>query len=193
MPRPVLEIIIASTRPGRVGLPVGTWVAEVARSQDRFDVEVVDLEALALPFLDEPGHPALGAYEYPHTRAWSETVDRADAFIFVMPEYNHGYTAPLKNALDFLHAEWSHKPVGLVSYGGVSGGLRAVQALKPVLAALRMMPLVEAVPVPNVAQFIDDDGRFSPTELHVLGAQAMVAELARTADALRPLRTRPAS
>src|SRR5690348_13390945 len=124
---PTLAIVIASTRPGRVGLPVARWFEDRARRHGRFDVVVEDLAERALPFLDEPRHPRLRQYEYAHTRAWSEAVDAADAFAFVTPEYNHGLNAPLKNAIDFLHHEWTYKPVGIVSYGGVSGGLRCTQ------------------------------------------------------------------
>ena len=188
MSRPVLQIVIASTRPGRVGLPVAQWFDGVARAQGAFDVELVDLAEVALPLLDEPGHPIARQYLFDHTRAWSETVDRADAFVFVIPEYNHSYNAAVKNALDYLHAEWNYKPVGFVSYGGVAAGTRAMTALKPVVAALRMFPVVEAVNIPFVAQFIDDEGRFAPNDVLALGAAGMLAELDRMTEALRPLR-----
>lgn len=189
MSTPVLQIIIASTRPGRVGLPVATWFDGVAREHGAFEVEVLDLAAIGLPLLDEPGHPVARAYQHPHTVAWSETIDRGDAFVLVHPEYNHSYNAALKNALDYLHAEWNYKPVGFVSYGGVSAGTRAQAALKPVLGALRMTPTVEAVNVPFVAQFVDDDGRFVPNEMLAMGALGMLAELAKLDRALRPLRS----
>ena len=189
MSKPVLQIIIASTRPGRVGLPVARWFDSVAREQGAFDVELVDLAEVALPLLDEPAHPRARRYEHAHTIAWSETVDRADAFVFVIPEYNHSFNAAIKNALDYLHTEWAYKPVGFVSYGGVAAGTRALQALKPVVVALRMTPVMEAVNIPFVAKFIDDDGRFVPNELLLTGAADMLAELARTEIALRPLRT----
>jgi NAD(P)H-dependent FMN reductase len=186
--KPVLQIIVASTRPGRVGLPVAKWFESVAREQGAFEVELVDLAEVDLPLLDEPAHPKARQYQNAHTIAWSETVDRADAFVFVIPEYNHSYNAAIKNALDYLHTEWSYKPVGFVSYGGVAAGTRALQALKPVVAALRMTPVVEAVNIPFVAKFIEDDGRFVPNELLSTGAADMLAELAKTEIALRPLR-----
>jgi NAD(P)H-dependent FMN reductase len=187
--KPVLQVIIASTRPGRVGLPVAQWFDSVAREQGAFDVELIDLAEVDLPLLDEPAHPRARKYEHAHTIAWSESVDRADAFVFVIPEYNHSFNAAVKNALDYLHTEWSYKPVGFVSYGGVAAGTRALQALKPVVVALRMTPVMEAVNIPFVAKFIDDDGRFVPNELLLTGAADMLAELARTEIALRPLRT----
>jgi len=185
---PTLQIVIASTRPGRVGVSVGTWFERRARAHGSFDVEVVDLAELKLPLMDEPNHPRLQRYTREHTRSWSERVQAADAFAFVMPEYNHGFTAPLKNALDFLHVEWQFKPVGLVSYGGVSAGTRAAQMLKPVLLALKMMPLYDAVSIPFVANFIDDDGELQANEVMERAADAMLDELLRVGDALRPLR-----
>ena len=154
--QPSLLIVIASTRPGRVGLPVGRWFEERARAHGGFRVTVVDLAALGLPLLDEPNHPRLRKYTQPHTRAWSQLVDGADAFAFVMPEYNYSFTAPLKNALDYLHQEWQYKAVGLVSYGGVSAGTRAAAALRAPLGALKMFPLAEAVSIPFVGRLIDD-------------------------------------
>jgi len=114
-----LKIILASTRPGSISPAIGSFVADRARSQGHFDrVELLDLAEIALPFLDEPHHPRLGTYTKPHTLAWSQEVDGADAFVIVVPEYNGGFPAALKNALDYLHAEWRDKPLGVVSYGG---------------------------------------------------------------------------
>ena len=192
MSQPLLQIIVASTRPGRVGATVADWVRDRASAHGGFAVEVVDLAEVDLPFLDEPHHPRLGRYVHQHTLDWSATVSRADAFVFVTPEYNHGYPAALKNAIDFLHAEWQHKPVGLVSYGGVAGGTRAVQALKPVLAALKMVPAVAAVPIPFVATLLDDGG-FRPTEALEDGAAAMFDELAEWTAALATLRRQRAT
>jgi NAD(P)H-dependent FMN reductase len=186
--KPTLQIIVASTRPGRVGLPVAQWFERFAERQDAFDVELVDLATVALPLFDEPNHPIARQYTTAHAIAWSETIDRGDAFVIVHPEYNHSYNAAIKNALDYLHVEWNYKPVGFVSYGGVSAGVRAITALKPVVAALRMSPSVEAVNIPFVGQFIDDDGRFVPNEQLEMGAAGMLAELARLETALRPLR-----
>ncbi|HEV7883659.1 MAG TPA: NAD(P)H-dependent oxidoreductase [Solirubrobacteraceae bacterium] len=185
---PTLQIIIASTRPGRAGLPIGRWIAARAETHGAFDVDVVDLAELGLPFVDEPNHPRLRAYTKQHTKDWSARVERADAFVFVTPEYNHGLSAPLKNAIDYLHAEWQHKPVGFVSYGGVAAGTRAVQQTKQVVAALRMVPAVEAVAIPFFQQFIDEDGAVVANEPMEQGADAMLDELVRLEQALRPLR-----
>jgi NAD(P)H-dependent FMN reductase len=181
-------VVIASTRPGRVGLPVGRWFDSFARAHSDFEVELVDLAELGLPFMDEPNHPRFHDYTHAHTKEWGARVEAADAFAFVMPEYNHGFNAPLKNAIDFLHVEWQHKPVGLVSYGGVAAGTRAAQMLKPVLVGLKMTPLVEAVSIPFVARFIDDDGELQANDVMEQAAEAMLDELMRVAGALAPLR-----
>lgn len=189
MSQPILQIIIASTRPGRVGLPVAQWIQGVAAFHGAFDVELVDLAEVGLPFMDEPRHPRFQQYEHEHTKRWSATVSRADAFLFVMPEYNYGFNAPLKNAIDFLHREWVYKAVGLVSYGGVAAGTRAAQMIKQVVTTVKMTPIPEAVAIPFVTQFIDDDGRLAPNETMHAAAVAMLDELVRVTAALRPLRS----
>ena len=186
MPLPVLQILIASTRPGRVGDRFGHWFADRARDHGGFDVEVIDLAEVALPFFDEPKHPKLGDYVHQHTRDWSETVRRADAFVFVTPEYNYGYTAVLKNAIDFLHHEWRDKAVGFVSYGGVAAGTRAVQQLKQVVTTLRMVPVFESVNTPFQQQFLGPDGVVDANEIMLSAAAAMLDELLRVTRLLRP-------
>lgn len=189
--RPKLLIVVASTRPGRVGLPVSRWVRERAEQHGGFSVEVADLAEINLPFMDEPNHPRLRQYTQQHTKDWSAIVDAADAFVFVMPEYNHAFNAPLKNAIDYLVHEWGYKPVGLVSYGGISGGLRAVQLLKPTLSGLRMTPLTEAVVIPSVQSLIADDGSFQATDQLNDSAQGMFDAIQRWIPALGALRTPP--
>ena len=186
MPR--LSIIIGSTRPGRAGLPIADWFADRARAHGGFEIDVVDLAELNLPMLDEPNHPRLRQYTHQHTKDWSARVAGSDAFVIVTPEYNHGYSAAVKNAIDYLHHEWHYKPVGFVSYGGVAAGTRAMQQLKQVVTALRMLPLTDAVNIPFHTQFLDDDGRVQANEVMEQAADVMLDELARVADALRPLR-----
>src|SRR6185312_41844 len=188
-----LMIIIASTRPGRVGLPVARWFHARAEEHGGFNLDVVDLAELGLPFMDEPNHPRFHAYTHQHTKDWSARVDAADAFAFVMPEYNYGFNAPLKNAIDFLNQEWRYKPVGFVSYGGVAAGTRAVQMAKQVVTTLKMTPLFEAVSIPFVRQFLDDNDRFQANEIMEQAATAMLDELQRLERALRPLRREPAA
>jgi NAD(P)H-dependent FMN reductase len=186
--RPVLQVVAASTRPGRKGIAVARWVAQLAEQHGGFDVELVDLAEVGLPVFDEPNHPRLRQYTHQHTKDWSATVSRGDAYVFVTPEYNHSFPASLKNALDFLHVEWADKAAALVSYGGVSAGLRAAGALKPVLAALRMVPVVEAATIPFFQQFLTDDDQFVPNEQLEAGGKAMLDELLRLTTALQPLR-----
>ncbi|HYD11065.1 MAG TPA: NAD(P)H-dependent oxidoreductase [Acidimicrobiales bacterium] len=183
---PLLQVIVASTRPGRVGRAVGEWFAGEAETEGTFDVELVDLAEVALPFFDEPKHPRLREYEHDHTKRWSATIERADAFAFVMPEYNFGYTAPLKNAIDFLWHEWNDKAVVLVGYGGVSAGTRAMQTIKPTLTSVKLHAVAE-VPIPFVTKVIDG-GTVTPNEAMRNGARAAIAELARVDEALAKLR-----
>jgi NAD(P)H-dependent FMN reductase len=187
--RPRLQVVVASTRPGRQGAAVGAWMQGVARAHGGFEVELVDLAAVGLPLFDEPRHPRLRQYEHAHTRAWSAVVGRADAFVFVTPEYNHGPPPSLLNALDFLVHEWAYKPAGFVSYGGVSAGLRGVQATKGVASALKMVPLPEGVAIPFFTRFVDGEtGEFRPGEVQAQAAAVMLDEMLRWAGALRTLR-----
>ena len=176
---PRLTVIIGSTRPGRVGAAVGQWFAARAREYGGVDVEVADLAAINLPMLDEPKHPQLRQYVHQHTWDWSALIDRADAVVFVTPEYNHGYPASVKNAIDFLYHEWADKPVGFVSYGGVSAGTRSVQQLKSVVTAVGMVPVIDAVNIPFVAQFVDGNGGLEANGIMNQAAEAMIDELVR--------------
>jgi NAD(P)H-dependent FMN reductase len=186
---PTLQIVIVSTRPGRKGPAVGAWFEDLARRHGTFRIEVADLGTINLPMMDEPEHPRLRKYQHDHTKAWSTRIDRADAFVFVTPEYNYGTPPSLVNALDYLVEEWAYKPVGFLSYGGASGGLRSVQMTKSIVSALKMVPLVEAVAVPFFTKFIDaSTGVFTPDEVHAKSAARMLDELLRWSSALRVLR-----
>lgn len=184
-----LNVIIVSTRPGRVGKPVGDWFFDYARENPSGFDEVVltDLAELNLPLLDEPKHPKAQDYQHEHTKKWAKIVDESDAFVFVLPEYN--FTAPPSyfNALDYLVLEWNCKPAGFVSYGGVSGGIRATQTAKPILTTLKVMPLPEQVMMPMVFDHLKD-GKLTPTKPMIESADAMLPELARWAKALKTLR-----
>ena len=186
---PTLQIVIVSTRAGRKGPAVATWFAEQARQHGKFRAEIADLGIIGLPLMDEPEHPRLRRYQHDHTKAWSARVDRSHAFVFVTPEYNHGTPPSLVNAIDYLVHEWAYKPVGFVSYGGISGGLRGVQMTKQLVIGLKMVPLPEAVVVPLFTKFIDAaTGVFTPEESHAKNAATMLDELLRWSDALRVLR-----
>lgn len=182
-----LHVVITSTRPGRAGPVVAKWALEEARRHGAFDVTLVDLAELNLPLLDEPNHPKLKKYEQDHTRRWSALVDSADAFVFVVPEYNFTAPATFVNALDFLYHEWSYKTAAFVSYGGQSGGLRSVQAAKLLVTSLKMMPIPEGVSFPFFSQHVQE-GVLVPPESSAKAAQLMLDELAKWAGALKPLR-----
>jgi len=137
--------------------------------------------------MDEPNHPRLQQYTRPHTLAWSERVAAADAVILVTPEYNHSYSPALKNALDYLHREWWRKPVGFVSYGGVSAGTRGVVALTVVTTALGMVRTGAAVEINFPGQQIVD-GVFTPSEKEIAVLGHVLDELEPLSAALAPLR-----
>ncbi|GAA3290285.1 NADPH-dependent FMN reductase [Streptomyces cinereospinus] len=184
--RPVLQIHIGSTRPNRIGPAFATWFADLAEQHATFEVEVVDLAEVGLPLLDEPNHPRLRQYVHQHTLDWSATVERADAFVLVTPEYNYGYSAVTKNALDYLCHEWADKAVGFVSYGGVGAGTRAVQQLKQVVTTLRMVPVLEAVNIPFAMHKVTDEGEAMKDAGLDQAAVLMLDELARMTAKLRP-------
>lgn len=183
-----LKIIIATTKPGRKGPIVAEWVAELAKEFSEFETELVDLNAFGLPLMDEPEHPRLQKYQHEHTKRWSRLISEADAYIIVTAEYDFSFPAPIKNALDYLYLEWGHKPVGFVSYGGISGGLRCVQALKQVVTALKMMPIVEAVTLPFFTKQINEEGKFTPDDQIKQTGTAMFTELLKWTEALKPMR-----
>lgn len=182
-----LKIITASTRPGRRGILVSRWVIDMVSANPDFQVEHLDLAEINLPFMDEPHHPRFRNYTKQHTKDWSRTISEADAFIFVTPEYNYGFTAPLKNAIDFLSGEWAYKVAGIVSYGGLAGGTRAVQMLKLVLTTLKITAVTESLPIPFFETHIKE-GVFVPSDLLNNGLNAMILEMIRVDKGLRLIR-----
>lgn len=185
--RPRLAVLVASTRPGRQGIAVAEWFRAEAEKHGAFDIDFIDLAEVDLPFLDEPNHPRFKKYEHDHTLAWSARIEAADAFVFVTPEYDYSMSPVLLNALQYLASEWHYKPAGIVSYGGVSAGLRAAQMTKSALTALKIFPIAEAVSLPFFTQFIDD-GVVHPNEVMTDSAAVVLDELAKVEAALRPLR-----
>ena len=185
-----LKIILASTRPGSSGPAIGHWIAERAGSTAFDTVETVDLAQVNLPFLDEPEHPKLGRYTQPHTFAWSRTIDEADVLVIVTPEYNGGFPAPLKNALDFLHAEWRNKALGMVTYsGGPHGGTGAAAMLTPVTKALGLVTADASVAIPRAAGRMVQ-GVFVATDGENGLLSVMLDELETINRELTPLRSR---
>lgn len=186
-----LQVILVSTRPSRKGPLVAEWFMKQAREHGKFELELTDLAEVNLPMLDEPNHPRLAKYEHEHTKRWSATVDAADAFVFVTPEYDFGTPAVLANAIQFLVKEWAYKPAAFVSYGGVSAGTRGVQMTKQFLSAVRVAPLTEAVAIPFFAQHVDEATQtFDPGEVQEKAARVMLNELEKWAGALKVLRTK---
>ena len=169
-------IIVGSVRPGRIGLSIARWVQERAEAAG-LDVDFADLAEINLPFLDEPSVPELNLpQEKDHSRAWSERVKKASSVILISPEYNHGYSPALKNALDYLFFEWQRKHVAIVSYGGLSGGTRAASALESVLAFLGMIRTLENAALPHAGQRVVD-GRFEANERDEKQLAPVLAEL----------------
>lgn len=182
-----LIIISSSVRPGRKGPIIAEWIAERARSTEKFNVDLIDLGILNLPMMNEAPHPALKQYEHEHTKQWSAKIDEADAFIFVTAEYDYNYPAPLRNALEYLFHEWGYKAAGIVSYGGISAGTRAANSLKADLSTFKMVPVSNAVYIPFFTQFIHE-GKFVPSETTEKSADAMFKELLRWTKGLKSIK-----
>ncbi|MFF2452177.1 GNAT family N-acetyltransferase [Isoptericola sp. NPDC058082] len=184
-----IMLLTCSTRPTALGPAVAEWFGRtVAPLAEDLGVELVpvSLGELDLPLLDEEEHPSSGVYRQRHTREWSALVDSVDGVVAVTPEYNFGMPATLKNALDYLGREWAWKPIGFVSYGNTSAGTRSVQHAKQVVTTLRLVPLGA-----TVALRIGDavvDGRVRPDARWDGAAARVLGEVARLAQALRPLR-----
>jgi len=185
--KPVLHTIVCSTRPGRVGSTVGQWAHQVASAHNGFDARLLELADFALPVFDEPEHPRFGRYQHEHTKRWSASVGSADAFVFVMPEYNYAPPSSWLNAMTYLVREWHYKPAAFVSYGAVSGGMRSVQLAKQILTTFKMVPMLEGVVLPWVAQKIEN-GRLNVPEDTEAAGRAMLDELLRWASVLPALR-----
>jgi NAD(P)H-dependent FMN reductase len=172
-------LIMGSTRAGRVCPNLAAWIAQLGQAQTKFSYEIVDLADWRLPMDDEPAIPVTGRYAQAHTRAWSEKISAADAVVFVTPQYNWGYPAVLKNAIDHLYHEWRDKPAGLVTYGG-HGGTKCAEQLKHVAAAvkMRLVPSAPALALPE--SVIREGAALDPDrdlKEHVPSIQAMFAEL----------------
>ena len=157
-----VQIIIGSIRPGRIGSQVAEWVKNTLPVRDEVTYELVDLADHKLPLLDEPMHPSIGQYKHANTLEWSKKIKEADAYIFVTPEYNAGYPASLKNAIDYLFHEWKAKPVMIVSYG-MRGGVSASARLRQVVELLRMRPTDTSPALTITREMSGEDGRLKDT------------------------------
>lgn len=188
-----IKIILGSSRPTRFAQQPGAWLYEQSKTIPNAEFELIDLAQINLPFLDEP-EPALhGVYQNDHTKAWSKTVAEADGFVFVAPEYNHGYTPVLKNAIDYLYHEWKHKPLAFLSYGSAAGGARAVEQLRAVAGHLSMYDITEHVIMPEYYLHRDENGIYQFTERHEDAARVMLDQLVFWADTMKPAREKLAA
>lgn len=154
-------LVMGSTRAGRNCPKITAWIAQIGRDRTEFTYEVVDLEDWPLPMDDEPAIPAIGPYAQPHTRAWSDKVKSADAVIFVTPQFNWGYPAALKNAIDHLYPEWHDKPAAIMTYGG-HGGTRCARQLRQVAASVEMRVAVTAPAIRLSKAVIRQGASFDP-------------------------------
>ena len=155
---PRIAVVIGSTRPTRICAGIAAWIAKNAQQGSSLDYELVDLAEVNLPFLDEPLKAALHQYQHEHTKQWSATVSSFDAFLFVFPQYNWGYPAVLKNALDFLYSEWHDKPAALAGYG-TRGGSKAVAQLHGVLQGLHMRTMEQSLELVVTDADTDEHGQ----------------------------------
>jgi NAD(P)H-dependent FMN reductase len=181
-----IAIITGSTRPGRVSEVVAQWVVDIARRRRDAEFELVDIGEHALPMFDEPLPPSFGQYTHEHTKQWAARIASFDGFVFVTPEYNHGYPAALKNAIDFLHNEWNHKAAGFVSYGGLSG-VRSVEQLRVVLGELQVADVRAQVALSLFTDF-ENFTVFKPHPRHQTEVNVMLDQVIAWSRALKPLR-----
>jgi NAD(P)H-dependent FMN reductase len=183
-----IGIVVGSTRPGRKAEAVAQWVHEIAVKRTDAEFEVVDIEHFHLPLLDEPMPPSMGQHNHGHTKTWSEKIDSLDAFVFVTPEYNHGTSGALKNAIDFLFREWNNKSAGFVSYGG-AGGVRAVEQLRQVMGEI-MIADVRAQVALSLHSDFERYTTFKPAPHHEKSVHAMLDQVIAWGEALKPLRAK---
>jgi NAD(P)H-dependent FMN reductase len=179
-------VILGSTRPGRRGEPVAQWVMERARKRSDAEFELVDLADYPLPHLDEPLPPSMGQYQNPHTQDWSATISRFDGYVFITPEYNHGTSGVLKNAIDYLYAEWNNKAMGVVSYGMV-GGARAAEHLRLVAGELQMADVRTNVALSMFSDF-ENFTDLKPGAHQAGVLDTLLSQVIAWSEALAPLR-----
>ena len=181
-----IAVVVGSTRPGRRSRQVADWVLSRATTRGGADFEILDLAEHRLPMLDEPVPPSLGDYKHEHTRVWARTISRFDGFIFVTAEYNHSVPGVLKNALDFLYAEWNNKAAGFVSYGS-AGGVRAVENLRLIAGELQMADVRAQVALPFTTEF-ENFRTFTPSENAEEALIPLLDQLISWTTALKTLR-----
>jgi NAD(P)H-dependent FMN reductase len=183
-----IAIILGSTRPGRNGEAVSRWIYDIAKKRSDAEFELVDILDYNLPLLDEPIPPSMGQYSKDHTKQWAAKINSFDAFVFVTPEYNHGIPGALKNAIDFLFAEWNNKVAGFVSYGS-AGGVRAVEQLRLVMAEVKVATVRAQVQLSLFTDF-ENFSKFNPASYHEKSVNTMLDEVIVCGNALRIVRSK---
>jgi len=181
-----IGIILGSTRPNRNGEQVAKWVYDIASRRDDAEFELVDLRDYPLPHLDEPLPPSMGQYQNEHTRQWASKIASFDGFVIVTPEYNHSTSGVLKNAIDYLFAEWNNKAVGFVSYGAV-GGARAAEHLRLVAGELQMADVRQQVTLSLLTDF-ENYSVFKPSDYNVAALGTLLDQVVAWSTALAQLR-----
>ena len=185
-----IAITIGSTRPGRVGEAVAKWVYELAQQRTDAEFELVDIADFNLPLLDEPVPPSQGKYSKEHTKKWAAKIASFDGYVFVTPEYNHGICGALKNAIDFLYAEWNNKAAGFVGYGS-AGGARAVEHLRLVMAEVQVATVRNQVALSLFTDF-ENYTTFKPASYHEKSVSQMLDQLIAWGGAMKTLRGKSA-
>lgn len=183
-----IAIITGSTRPGRKADSVARWVREIATKRSDAAFEIVDIKDYNLPLLDEPVPPSQGKYSQPHTKTWAARIAAFDAYVFVTPEYNHGISGALKNAIDYLYQEWNNKAAGFVSYGS-AGGTRAVECLRLVMGELQVADVRAQVMLSLFTDF-ENFTTFKPAPMHEKSVNAMLDQVIAWGGALKTLRNK---
>jgi NAD(P)H-dependent FMN reductase len=181
-----IQVIVGSTRPGRSGRKIADWFLQQAQVPAGTTVELIDLADINLPLLDEPMSAMMNQYSKDHTKEWSNIISKADGYVFVTPEYNHGVSGALKNAIDYLYHEWGYKPVAFVGYGGM-GATRAIESLVVTSSELKMFPLKSRVHVIDVWSAVDADGNVDPALVRG-DATELLKEVVTVAEATKSLR-----
>lgn len=181
-----IGIILGSTRPGRNGEQVAKWIYDIAVRREDAEFELIDLIDYPLPHLDEAIPPSMGQYQNEHTKQWAAKIASYDGFVIVTPEYNHSTSGVLKNALDYLYAEWNNKAVGFVSYGSV-GGARAVEHLRLVAGELQMADVRQQVALSLVTEF-ENFSTFKPGDYNLPQVDTLLDQVVSWSAALAPLR-----
>ncbi|MES2564622.1 MAG: NAD(P)H-dependent oxidoreductase [Pseudomonadota bacterium] len=183
-----VAIVTGSTRPGRNNEAVARWAYDIAKQRNDAEFEFVDIADYELPLLDEPAPASMGRYSHAHTKAWAEKIGSFDAYVFVTPEYNHGTSAALKNAIDYLYREWNNKAAGFVSYGS-AGGARAVEQLRLVMGEL-MVADVRAQVMLSLFTDFENFSKFKPDPRHEAEVNTMLNQVIDWGTALKTVRSK---